>query len=202
MRTRPLSLSVLMAFVVLACGSRSDILGSGAAGTDGGAAPNVVADASATDDANAIFEAGTTRDAGAGYPACPSHCEQYGNCCVQRRCGPDQCLTDNDCADGGVCSCNAFHTHSSSWGEADETANMCVPANCRIDGDCGPDGSCSPSYSQSCPWVLGYYCHRRGDACMNDNDCGGDAGPRSCTYDTQVGRWACETGSRRTCKWP
>jgi hypothetical protein len=136
-----------------------------------------------------------------GGVACNDDAECNGNTpgltpnhCLHGTCGPDQCDTDADCA-GGVCSCDG-----ASRGYGGATANVCVTAGCHVDADCGPDGYCSPTVSSSCGafyGVQGYYCHQRGDACIDDSDCaadGGAPGAPYCAYDPSVGRWACETG--------
>jgi hypothetical protein len=116
------------------------------------------------------------------------------NFCRHGLCGPDQCNVDDDCGTNGVCSCIG-----STYGYAHVSAgNVCVAADCRVDADCGPGGWCSPTVSSECGsfyGVQGYYCHRPGDACVNDGDCPAAAGSPSitpyCAYDTSVGRWAC-----------
>jgi hypothetical protein len=71
------------------------------------------------------------------------------------------CVTDLDCANGGVCECDA---QSSFW-----PYGHCVPGNCRVDSDCGPHGLCSPdSQANGCGGYLdptGYYCSSGGDMC-------------------------------------
>lgn len=115
------------------------------------------------------------------------------NYCFQGHCGPDQCQNDGDCAGGDVCSC-AGQTRGYAGASP---GNVCLPGNCRVDSDCGPGAWCSPSVSSSCGsfyGIQGYYCHRAGDACMNDSDCPAtvNGGPAPyCAYDTSVGRWAC-----------
>ena len=143
-------------------------------------------------------------------PSCPAHggsgvaCTTDAQCqmlqpgqdgqsfCFDGTCGPDECLSDGDCPGGQVCSCAG-----STFGYAHQSpGNVCVPANCRTDADCGAGGYCSPSVTFDCgPFygVQGYDCHRPGDACTNDSDCGGDGGLGQpyCAYDGQTGRWAC-----------
>jgi hypothetical protein len=141
-------------------------------------------------------------DGGGGLCTSDAQCPQGPagpSFCFQSTCGPDQCLTDGDCPSGGVCSCKGM---TRGWAGA-SPGNVCVPANCRTDGDCGPGGYCSPTVNYNCGsfyGVEGYYCHRPGDACMNDSDCpevdaGGFRTPGYCAYDTQLGHWACGYGS-------
>jgi hypothetical protein len=136
-----------------------------------------------------------------GGVACNDDAECNGNSpgltpyhCLHGTCGADACTTDGDCANGGVCTCAGT---TRSYGA--DTANQCVPSDCRVDSDCGAGGYCSPTVSSSCGsfyGVVGYYCHRRGDACTNDSDCGANGDPQApyCAYDPSIGRWACETG--------
>jgi len=138
---------------------------------------------------------------GTGGVACNDDAECNGNTpgltpnhCLHGTCGPDQCTTDTDCPGGEVCSCDP-----GTRGYAGQSANTCVPSDCHVDSDCGPGAYCSPTVSSSCGsfyGIQGYYCHRHGDACMNDSDCSANGGPGApyCAYDPSVGRWACETG--------
>jgi hypothetical protein len=107
---------------------------------------------------------------------------------------PDQCITDSDCTDGGICSCKGA---SRGWGGA-SNGNVCIPGNCRVDSDCGPGGACSPTVDPGCGsfyGVEGYYCHTCADQCLNDADCTSDSGPNGyCAYDPSVGYWACGYG--------
>jgi len=118
------------------------------------------------------------------------------NHCLQGRCSPDECTADADCAGGAVCSCDGA---TRGYAGA-STGNVCVTSGCRVDADCGAGGYCSPTVSSACGsfyGVQGYYCHRAGDACMNDSDCPATGGPGPapyCAYDPTLGRWACETG--------
>jgi hypothetical protein len=102
--------------------------------------------------------------------------------------GPDQCLSDADCAAGGVCSCAG-----STFEYAHETRNLCVAASCRIDGDCGAE-MCSPSLGDSGPFygVQTYACHTPDDTCGNDNDCAVQNGVQGyCAFAPPVGHWQC-----------
>ncbi len=96
-------------------------------------------------------------------------------------CTWDDCFTDSDCGDAGVCACR----DAVSGG-----ANVCVPADCRVDSDCGPPGLCSPSLAGCVPYigVAGYYCHRPGDACLDDADC---RVPYRCVFNATGARWTC-----------
>ncbi len=115
-------------------------------------------------------------------------------------CSYDKCFTDSDCGPTTPCVCRTSAT--------DNTANVCDPGgNCVVDSDCGPDGYCSPSVS-SCSYSspAPYFCHTKGDACINDTDCPSvDAGATSCStfsscaYDPQVRYWGC---TQLTCCLP
>jgi hypothetical protein len=109
----------------------------------------------------------------------------------------DQCLSDTDCGDAGVCSCRGS---TFAWAHV-SAGNSCVRSNCRVDSDCGPGGVCSPTVDPSCgPFygIVGYYCRTCADRCENDSDCPGnvEAGTPSgyCAYDSTVGYWACGYG--------
>jgi hypothetical protein len=107
---------------------------------------------------------------------------------------PDLCITDGDCADGGVCSCKgATRAYAGA-----SNGNACIPANCRVDSDCGPGGACSPTVNPNCGGfygIQGYYCHTCADQCLSDADCTSDSGPDGyCAYDPSIGYWACGYG--------
>ena len=101
-------------------------------------------------------------------------------------CSYDACAADSECGAGQVCACN--HTAGGA-----NQGNLCVAAGCRTDADCGAGAYCSPS-PNACPssmnTVTGFYCHRAGDACIENTDCGaGPNGARRCV--NQAGRWTC-----------
>ena len=107
---------------------------------------------------------------------------------------PDLCITDSDCADGGVCSCKgATRAYAGA-----SNGNACIPGNCRVDSDCVPGGACSPTVNPNCGGfygIQGYYCHTCADQCLNDADCTSDSGPNGyCAYDPSIGYWACGYG--------
>jgi hypothetical protein len=142
-------------------------------------------------------------------PAAPMACSKDADCtdaggnapgtglvCFQGLCSYDQCATDQDCMNGGVCICRG-NTFWGSWGHP--SSNSCVPANCRSDADCGPGAWCAPTVNLACGrfyGVQGYYCHTCDDACTDDSDCPAhDTGPAGyCAYDTTVGHWVCGYG--------
>ena len=110
---------------------------------------------------------------------------------VSCKCTFDECDADDNCADGGTCSC----------GSANGRGNTCLPGNCRVDGDCGGGAYCSPTRSRtevfqnanaSTAWI-GYYCHTPGDSCVNDQDCmqTGTRWGAHCAYEVSMGRWTC-----------
>jgi hypothetical protein len=116
--------------------------------------------------------------------------------CFEGQCGPDECLSDTDCSGTAVCSC-AGQTRGYAGASP---GNVCVPANCQTDADCGAGGYCSPTVDSQCGsfyGVQGYYCHKPGDACTSDADCGGDGGLGMpyCAYSPMTGAWACGTGA-------
>jgi hypothetical protein len=88
------------------------------------------------------------------------------------------CVTDLDCADGGVCECDVLSKFS--------PFGHCLPGNCRVDSDCGPHGLCSPDTQASgCGGYLdptGYYCSSGADMC--GTNCVNNAFQSCwCTYD-------------------
>lgn len=101
--------------------------------------------------------------------------------------GSDECLTDADCPDGGVCSCAG-----STFEFAHETRNLCVASQCRTDADCN-NTECSPSVGDCGTFygVQGYFCHSAADTCARDSDCnqGGQAG--YCFFSRDAGHWTC-----------
>jgi hypothetical protein len=106
--------------------------------------------------------------------------------------GSDQCLTDADCPNGGVCSCAG-----STFEYAKATRNLCVPADCHVDADCGPGGACSPTVSSDCGafyGVQGYYCHTADDTCTVDSECVQNGTQGYCAYAPETGHWACAYG--------
>lgn len=103
--------------------------------------------------------------------------------------GPDECLVDGDCADGGVCSCagNTFEY-------AHATRNLCVAAGCHVDSDCDNGELCSPSVGDSGPFygIQLYACHTSEDTCGSDSDCAVQNGVQGyCQFAPPVGHWQC-----------
>lgn len=194
------------AVMLLACGGRED--GSAFRGAaDGG-------DGASGDGAPACVTPPQHRPAA---EACPLHkdggapCSDASACipdggqptpytpsyCVAGTCGFDQCVTDDDCKSNEVCACAG-----SLYGTmATAGANHCVPANCHVDSDCGTCGFCSPSAPYGCGpgWGTAQYaCHRPGDACYQDGDCGMGTGNLNtspyCAWNPASGGWSCATG--------
>jgi len=90
-------------------------------------------------------------------------------------CYYDECYTDADCRDGGVCECNAMQ-------------HRCViGGNCRRDADCGAGRWCAPSVD--CVGLVGYYCRTLADTCWPGSMCPG-VSPR-CAYDAKASHWSC-----------
>lgn len=104
--------------------------------------------------------------------------------CLHGACTVDGCLTDDDCAGGGVCFCSSPQATG-----AVENRNYCVPANCHVDGDCGAGGYCVPS-SGICG-VDGFYCHGSKDTCVDPSkDCGTSC-LNWCHYFPDKGAFSC-----------
>src|SRR5260221_9209620 len=116
-------------------------------------------------------------------------CSLYATgCCSGTECTVDECFHDGDCPGVTACDCRetAFHQGAKS-------ANRCLPfGNCRVDADCGA-GYCSPSKAPGCAnaGVVGLFCHRAEDECVDDEDCRGDA-PSVCSFDPVVQHWKCD----------
>lgn len=142
-----------------------------------------------------INVAGTT-----GFCAADSSCTAgtNGRCLAGGRvggcsCSYDSCFADSDCKLGGPCACRGTGTAG---------ANACLAGNCRVDADCGPGGSCSPTYDFGCGryfGIVGYYCHTKNDACLDDSDCATAGAPSNvpaadCRHNPATGAWSCETG--------
>jgi hypothetical protein len=117
-------------------------------------------------------------------------CESNGGGPAGCHCSYDTCTHDNVCK-GGPCACHGS-AHLSG-------GNVCAPGNCQVDSDCGAGGFCSPSLSPtSCYSLAGYYCHTRGDQCVDDTDCGAGNG-ESCMYDVGAQRWQCQQTNISSC---
>jgi hypothetical protein len=204
MRFAPSLVAVLVAGIALVagCGGATTSLGPGPGpgpgGGDDGGTPPVVPGTPGTPDQHRPQALACTPNPGTGV-ACTTDAEcasvtpnAVPDHCFHGSCSPDQCTSDSDCASGTLCSCAG-----ATRGYAGQSpGNVCIPADCRVDSDCGPGGYCSPTVSSGCGsfyGVQGYYCHRAGDACMNDEDCGGDGGMGTpyCAFDPSVGQWAC-----------
>jgi hypothetical protein len=103
-------------------------------------------------------------------------------------CSYDACTSDTDCGGAQVCDCR---------NTVNQDANTCFHGDCRVDSDCG-DEYCSPSLTgydpASCPNVVagsvGYFCHTRQDACIDDSECNPQSGG-TCSFDVNALRWQC-----------
>jgi hypothetical protein len=114
---------------------------------------------------------------------CTSDAGLQGHC-LHGACSIDECLTDDDCAGGGVCLCS-----SAMGSSAIVSQNRCVLGNCRVDADCGADGYCVPS-AGICG-IDGFYCHTPADSCVDPTiDCGAPC-TTACSYFHDKGAFAC-----------
>lgn len=189
--------------VVVACGGRTS---NGVGSSDGGASS---AESGGVDSQGVCTPPPMHRPAAA---ACPSHadagaaaCTSSTDCdvdagfrpadpyCFQGRCGVDLCVSDADCTNGQICAC-AGPVGGEPYGVP---GNYCVTGDCKVDSDCGPCGFCSPS-SDACDTfggTTGFGCHRPGDPCAADGDCGpqtpGSFTNPYCAYDPEMGHWSC-----------
>ncbi len=128
-------------------------------------------------------------------PACTTRADCKGMTnprCAAGHCVSDACYEDEDCKDGGVCTCE--QSGARGW--------YCKPGNCAVDADCssgGASGFCSPTWDMGCGaffGVVGWYCHTKQDECVDDADCKDDEGkgPGFCAYDKEQGKWRCGYG--------
>lgn len=97
-------------------------------------------------------------------------------------CSYDTCTSDADCDGSKVCNCDPYR------------GNRCLPGNCKADADCSGLG-CSPTRPTSCGNLIGtvgFYCHTKTDACIDDSDCKQDGAMGGmCVYEPSVARWTC-----------
>jgi hypothetical protein len=104
--------------------------------------------------------------------------------CLSGACTVDDCLTDGDCADGGVCVCSSPLGNS-----AVQNRNYCVRGNCRVDADCGAGGYCMQSAGLC--GVDGFFCHTSADTCVDaTQDCGASC-IGACRYFADKRAFAC-----------
>ena len=104
--------------------------------------------------------------------------------CLHGACSADECLTDDDCANGGVCVCS-----SPTGSSAIVNRNSCVPGNCRVDADCGVGGHCAPS-AGTCG-IAGFFCRTPADTCVDAaKDCGASC-LQACHYFPEKNAFAC-----------
>ena len=122
-----------------------------------------------------------------------SNCKQNSDCkdgrdgrCRLGRAGAfctyNECATDNECQanGGGVCECG--------------DPNFCTRSgDCHVDSDCGASGYCSPSLGDCGEYggIIGYYCHRAVDECVDDADCTADGAFGYCAFDPNGAKWKC-----------
>jgi hypothetical protein len=130
---------------------------------------------------------------------------------------PGECVTDADCADGGlngrcvvssalnrlICSYDECFTDTdcadaggicACRDPATFGANTCLPAGCHVDADCGACGYCSPVTGGCFPHigVVSYECHTPQDQCTNDSDCDQVVSDLYCVFDpTKESHWVC-----------
>ena len=98
-------------------------------------------------------------------------------------CNYDDCASDTDCPDQGVCICRQA--------AAPTMRNRCVPrGDCRVDTDCGAGGFCSPSplLGDTCDRNnVAYSCHTPADECVDDFQCASGY----CLFDPAMKHWRC-----------
>jgi hypothetical protein len=120
-------------------------------------------------------------DAGVTSCATDADCEATGSglqYCRQNQCVFDQCLTDTDCANGGVCGCSTDYY----GGNAAFHPNVCVAAACHVDSDCGAGGLCAPSFG---------YCGSFDSFQCGSSTAGSCSTQETCSYSQEVGRFVC-----------
>jgi hypothetical protein len=130
-------------------------------------------------------------DAGGDFP-----CLRHADCaagtrgvCLNRTTDPfdgtycvyDECEVDSDCPDPGgrgVCICGPNY-------------NYCAFGSCEVDAECVGENLepyCSPTRSGD-GYILGYFCHRPCDVCIEDGDCpSGDV----CRWTPLTYTWICQ----------
>jgi len=170
---RSMSLSVVVAIVVAACGGSVD--------DTGGVTPREPE--RHRSEAVACVEQGVAgpampceTDADCGVDIPRAHCVLSGG---SGYCTYEWCTQDADCAAGTICEC-----------ARDGYASTCVSsAGCALDVDC-PGSYCSPSFGDCGPYsgTVGYYCHTPEDECVDDADCPGGG---YCWYQPAAGHWMC-----------
>jgi hypothetical protein len=119
----------------------------------------------------------------AGAMTCHVSTDCTSGVCLHGVCGLDACLTDDDCAAGTLCLCNALR-----GGGLRPQGNVCVPAHCRLDSDCGAGEYCMPSRGY-CGGANDFECTTPKDTCRNaKTDCSLGS---TCGYEPTVGRFQC-----------
>ncbi|MBK7402866.1 MAG: hypothetical protein IPJ34_43240 [Myxococcales bacterium] len=117
--------------------------------------------------------------------------------CTAGRCTELRCRQDDDCGKGSLCMCGMAYER-----DMYQQPHSCLVAECRTDGDCGPSRFCSPSVDLECGWfrgVVGWYCHRPEDQCLDDEDCVDPGHPDSgrhgyCSFSPVAGHFVCGFG--------
>lgn len=109
------------------------------------------------------------------------------------QCSYDACLSDGDCAQGFVCTCQPRGPLDQGF-----VGHQCVAANCATDTDCLA-GCCAPSRAFcSTEAKTGFFCRTNLDQCQTDADCVADGGvsPHDgfCAFNPSLERWVCARG--------
>jgi hypothetical protein len=182
MKPGPRAIPLVLALLgVIACSGSVASTGNGDGGGGGGpacaptqhrAAPKTCAVSSAPSlpDGGSPPSCATDTDcttAGSGYSYC-----RGGLCSF------DACLSDADCANGGVCGCSTDY----SGGNAQYHPNICVPATCHVDSDCGAGGLCAASFGR-CGTFDSYNCASSSAPACSSTE--------SCSYSAEVGGFTC-----------
>jgi hypothetical protein len=121
-------------------------------------------------------------DAGPASCATDADCAAAGSgltTCRGSQCVYDACLSDSDCANGGVCVCSKDYY----GGNAAYHPNVCVPSGCHVDADCGDNGVCAGS--------IGYCGSYEGFQCGSSTAPACGASGQSCNFSPEVGQFTC-----------
>jgi hypothetical protein len=171
----------VIAFLLLACGSRADNTPRTKPYPPGSGRPKAIACETTRPPGNAD----PANDDGSGCKKdddCTSgkngRCQLTGSRVEVNRCTYDACSVDGDCKSGGPCECSP-------------SGNTCLSGKCRIDADCGANGACGQSTDLSCGdgRVSSYYCRTPADTCLAYDDCKNGT---ACVYSAELGHWACQ----------
>jgi hypothetical protein len=183
MRASPLHLPLVGLLLLVGCGSSLSSNADGGVDASRDGAKGDAAEEGRDSSHACRGPAGTIHRPEAA--TCPSNANDDAGCNIKPH---DQCLTDSNCSDGGLCLCETpiLAGQPCPGGVPLYSGNVCLPSNCRVDSDCSPCGSCLGEYA--CGDVTGFYCQTPEDECAPNGGPGttSDEG-NGCTF--KDGRW-------------